>query len=205
MGITAGPTYISEHGFAISPLYLSINNMRLSLTSGGDFQCVFTVQGFKSHADKKAGRQPISLPQHLSLIDTFTNPTVFSTGNIFDFAYKTIKARWGSSGYEVNDLYDYGQDGYVPPSLPSVVVVPALTVTVPGPVVPVPEPVVEVPETSVEVAEPSVTVPEPVVEVAEPSVTVSEPVVEVPEPTVEVPEPVVEVPEPTEAPVSENI
>ena len=208
MGITAGPTYITDHGFVISPLYLSINNIRLNFVGNGSYQCICNIQGFKSKEDKVAGRQAINIPHYLALMDSLTTSDQLT--NIFDFAYKIIKARWSAAGYQVDNVYDPGQPGYTPPaqivpteSIQSVVESAAEPVAEPStePVVePATEPVVE-PSTE-PVTEPS-TEPatEPATEpVAEP---VAEPATEpAPEPA---PEPAQEsAQEPTAEPTTEN-
>lgn len=171
MGITAGPTYITDHGFVISPLYLSINNIRLNFVGNGSYQCICNVQGFKSKEDKVAGRQPISIPHYLALMDTVTTSAQLT--NIFDFAYKIIKARWSAAGYQVDNVYDPGQSGYTPP--PQIVPTESSQSVVEPAVEPVVEPTAE--PTAEPVVEPVV---EPAAEpVAEPAAEpAAEPVVE---------------------------
>jgi hypothetical protein len=205
MGITAGPTYITDHGFVISPLYLSINNIRLNFVGNGSYQCICNVQGFKSKEDKVAGRQPINIPHYLALMDTVTTSDQLT--NIFDFAYKIIKARWSAAGYQVDNVYDLGQPGYTPP--PQIVPTESIQTIVQPVVESVIAPVVE--STVVEPVAESVVEPvaESVVEsVVEPvAESVAEPVVEpVAEPVVEpAAEPVAEsVAEPVAEPTTEN-
>ena len=169
MGITAGPTYISDNGFAISPLYLSINNRRVNFVGNGSYQCICNVQGFKSKEDKAAGRQPITIPHYLAMMDSLTTSDQLT--NMFECAYKIIKARWSAAGYQVDNVYDPGQTGYTPPP-PQIVSTESVQPVVQPVTEPVVEPVVE------SVVEPVVeSVVEPVVEsVVEPVVeTVAEP------------------------------
>jgi hypothetical protein len=196
MGITAGPTYITDHGFVISPLYLSINNIRLNFVGNGSYQCICNIQGFKSKEDKVAGRQPINIPHYLALMDTVTTSEQLT--NIFDFAYKIIKARWSAAGYQVDNVYDPGQPGYTPP--PQIVPTESSQSVVESAAEPVAEPSTE------PAAEPST---EPVAEpVAEPAAEpapepAAEPVVEPATESAAEPaaEPVVE---PTAEPTTEN-
>ena len=113
MGITAGPSYTTDEGFVISPLYLSVNSMRFTVTADGDLHCVYTVRGYKSRADKKAGRNAINLPQNLSLMDTFVNSSVLATQNMYTVTYLAIKRTWGLAGFQVDDVIEPGQPGYV--------------------------------------------------------------------------------------------
>ena len=113
MGITAGPSYTTDEGFVISPLYLSVNSMRFTVTADGDLHCVYTVRGYKSRADKKAGRNAINLPQNLSLMDTFVNSSVLASQNMYTVTYLAIKRTWGLAGFQVDDVIEPGQPGYV--------------------------------------------------------------------------------------------
>jgi hypothetical protein len=113
MGITAGPSYTTDEGFVISPLYLSVNSMRFTVTADGDLHCVYTVKGYKSRADKKAGRNAINLPQNLSLMDTFVGSSVLATQNMYTVTYLAIKRTWGLAGFQVEDVHEPGQAGYV--------------------------------------------------------------------------------------------
>ena len=109
MGITAGPSFTTEQGFEVSPLYLSVNYYRLMSLPEGHTQCVFGVQGFRSREDKKAGRQPVVLPPSLSLIESTASPLDFFRMSIQGLAYAAIKARWTSMGYTISDVYESGQ------------------------------------------------------------------------------------------------
>lgn len=113
MGITAGPSYTTDEGFVISPLYLSVNSMRFTVTADGDLHCVYTVKGYKSRADKKAGRNAINLPQNLSLMDSFVSSSVLATENLYTVTYLAIKRTWGLAGFQVEDVHEPGQPGYV--------------------------------------------------------------------------------------------
>jgi hypothetical protein len=113
MGITAGPSYTTDEGFVISPLYLSVNSMRFTVTADGDLHCVYTVRGYKSRADKKAGRNAINPPQNLSLMDTFVNSSVLANQNMYTVTYLAIKKTWGLAGFQVDDVIEPGQPGYV--------------------------------------------------------------------------------------------
>lgn len=111
MGITAGPSYTTEQGFVISPLYLSITNMRFNLLPGGTFQTIFTVQAFKSREDKHLGRAPIPLPSHLELAESFIQSKDFFRKSVFQIGYEAAKVRWAISGYVLNDVFEEGQPG----------------------------------------------------------------------------------------------
>jgi hypothetical protein len=113
MGITAGPSYTTDEGFVISPLYLSVNSMRFTVTNDGDLHCVYTVKGYKSRADKKAGRNAINLPQNLALMDSFVGSSVLATENMYTVTYNAIKRTWGLAGFQVDDVHEPGQPGHV--------------------------------------------------------------------------------------------
>ena len=109
MGITAGPSFTTEQGFVVSPLYLCVNYYRLMSLPEGHTQCAFGVQGFRSRDDKKAGRQPVALPPVLSMIESTASPDDFFRMSIQGLAYAAIKARWTSMGYTISDVYEAGQ------------------------------------------------------------------------------------------------
>lgn len=111
MGITAGPSYTTEQGFVISPLYISITNMRFNLLPGNKFQCVFTLQAYKSRDDKHLGRAPISIPSHLQLVESFIDTKDFFRKSVFQMAYEAAKVRWSLSGYALDDIFEEGQPG----------------------------------------------------------------------------------------------
>lgn len=109
MGITAGPSYTTEQGFVISPLYLSITNMRFNLLPGNTFQSIFTVQAFKSREDKHQGRAPITLPSHLQLAESFIQAKDFYRKSVYQMGYEAAKTRWAISGYSLTDVFEPGQ------------------------------------------------------------------------------------------------
>lgn len=109
MGITAGPSYTTEQGFVISPLYLSITNMRFNLLPGNTFQAVFTLQAFKSREDKHLGRAPIYLPSHLQLAESFIDAKDFYRKSVYQMGYEAAKTRWTISGYTLQDIFEEGQ------------------------------------------------------------------------------------------------
>lgn len=109
MGITAGPSYTTEQGFVISPLYLSITNMRFNLLPGNTFQSIFTVQAYKSREDKHLGRAPISIPSHLQLAESFIQAKDFYRKSVFQLGYEAAKTRWAISGYLLEDVFEPGQ------------------------------------------------------------------------------------------------
>ena len=109
MGITAGPSFTTEQGFEVSPLYLSVNYYRLMTLPEGQTQCAFGVQGFRSREDKKAGRQPVVLPPALAMVESIAAPLDFFRLSIQGVAYAAIKARWNSLGYTISDVYESGQ------------------------------------------------------------------------------------------------
>jgi hypothetical protein len=111
MGITAGPTYVTDQGFEVSPVYLSLNSYRFQRLPDGKFQCVFGIQAFKSRDDKVAGRAPLNLPTYLSVAESFLGSLDFYRKSIFAHGYDATKKRWQSSGYTVTDIHEPGQIG----------------------------------------------------------------------------------------------
>ena len=109
MGITAGPSYTTEQGFVISPLYLSITNMRFNLLPQNTFQAIFTVQAYKSREDKHMGRAPISIPSHLQLAENFIHAKDFYRKSVYQLGYEAAKIRWALSGYSLQDIFEEGQ------------------------------------------------------------------------------------------------
>ncbi len=109
MGITAGPTYVTDQGFEVAPVYLSLNSYRFQRLSDGKFQCVFGIQGFKSREDKVAGRAPLNLPAYLSVAESFLGILDFYRKSIFAHGYDAAKRRWQDAGYVVEDIHEEGQ------------------------------------------------------------------------------------------------
>ena len=150
MGITAGPTFTTDSGLVIGYLYLSIHSLRCVVTQDGDLQFIFLIKGYKSREDKKLGRSDISLPQNLCSFDTFIQ--VSDVSNLFDIAYRMVKSRWAVVGYDVNDIFEATQAGYVEPTPAPVEPTPAEpTPAEPTPAEPTPalvvvEPVAEITE-----------------------------------------------------------
>lgn len=108
MGIEVGPTYTTEQGFQVSPLYVSVTTFRLLLTPDGvTYHCMFEFQGYKSREDKQAGRSAIPLPRQHSFAETLINYRDFIRYDIFELAYKVAKNAFG--GYTVSDVYEPNQ------------------------------------------------------------------------------------------------
>jgi hypothetical protein len=109
MGIIAGPSFVTEQGFVLSNLYISVNFYRFLTTSDGRIQYVFGVQAFKSREDKLAGRQPIHLSTNLSTVEGFLYQIDFYRKSLQGLAYDAVKSRWASEGYVVEDIYEPSQ------------------------------------------------------------------------------------------------
>jgi len=120
MGVTIGPTYITEEGFEISPLYISLSSTRILPIGNGNYQLTFIFEAFKSRDDKKAGRSQIKLPYGMNIIDVIQEGAVFSQTTLFDIAYKSLEQRFGSytitqvleTGQVDNREYKYNTQGY---------------------------------------------------------------------------------------------
>lgn len=115
MGITAGPSFTTDSGLVIGYLYLSIHSLRCVVTQDGDLQLIFLIKAYKSREDKKMGRSDIPLPQNLCSYDTFIK--VPDVSNLFDIAYKMVRSHWAFVGYDVNNIFEATQAGYVEPVL----------------------------------------------------------------------------------------
>jgi hypothetical protein len=110
MGLTAGPTYTTEEGFEISPLYLSVSGFRFLQLSGSlNYQAVVYVEGFKSREDKYAGRKPIALPAYLANAEGFVSTLDFIRKGAFGVFYHIVKQVWTQAGYTVEDIKEMGQ------------------------------------------------------------------------------------------------
>ena len=109
MGITVGPSFTTDSGFVIAPLYISIMSFRILVTQNGDLQAAFTVNGYKSREDMEAGRAAIPLTTTQSTAETFLKPTDLSRQNLYGLAYAAIKNRWHTIGYNCEDVFEPGQ------------------------------------------------------------------------------------------------
>lgn len=108
MGIEVGPTYTTEQGFQLSPLYVSVTTFRFLLTPDGvTYHCIFEFQGYKSREDKRAGRSALSLPRQHSHVETMFNTREFQRYDIFELAYRVAKQAF--AGYTVQDVYEPNQ------------------------------------------------------------------------------------------------
>ena len=108
MGIEVGPTYTTEQGFQVSPLYITVLTYRLLLTQDRvTYHCMFEFEGYKSREDKHAGRSPIPLPRQHSFAETMINYREFIRYDIFELAYKVAKKVF--SEYTVSDVYESNQ------------------------------------------------------------------------------------------------
>jgi hypothetical protein len=109
MGITAGP-YITDEGFIIPTIYLSIDCFRLVKALGSsNFGTLFVINAYRSREDKRAGRQPLRLPADLTHIEMFLAPEDFYKETLYGFAYTAIKNVWTAAGYTINDVHETGQ------------------------------------------------------------------------------------------------
>lgn len=111
MGITAGPSYVTEQGFVVSPVYLSLTSYRFQRVPDGKFQSVFTVQAYKSREDKAAGRAPLNLPGYLANAECILQYADFYRKSIFALGYDAAKAAWQAAGFVVEDILEPGQPG----------------------------------------------------------------------------------------------
>ena len=110
MGLTAGPTYVTEEGFEISPLYLSVSGFRFLQVQGSlQYQAVVYVQGFKSREDKFAGRKPITLPAYLANAESLVNTLDFIRKGAFGVFYDIVRKVWTAAGYVVHDVTEMGE------------------------------------------------------------------------------------------------
>jgi len=107
MGVTIGPTYITEEGFEISPLYISLSSTRILPIGNGNYQLTFIFEAFKSRDDKKAGKSQIKLPYGMNVIDVIQQSSVFSQTTLFNIAYKSLEQRFGS--YNIEQILEAGQ------------------------------------------------------------------------------------------------
>lgn len=111
MGITAGPSYTTDQGFVVSPVYLSLTSYRFMRLPDAKFQCVFSIQAFKSREDKKAGRAPLTIPTALSNAESFLTYADFYRQSMFAHGYDAAKRLWQSAGFTVEDVQEPGQPG----------------------------------------------------------------------------------------------
>ena len=94
MGITIGPTYITEEGFEISPLYLSIANTRILPLGNGNSQVTFVFEAYKSRQDKKDNRAAIKLPYGRNISDIIIETNTLSQKSLFELAYTSLQGNF---------------------------------------------------------------------------------------------------------------
>lgn len=110
MGLTAGPTYITDEGFEISPLYLSVSGFRFLQVQGSlRYHAVVYVEGYRTREDKYAGRKSIVLPAYLANAEGFVNTLDFIRKGAFGVFYTLVKSTWTTAGYVVHDVEEMNQ------------------------------------------------------------------------------------------------
>jgi len=109
MGITVGPTYITEEGFEISPLYISLTNSRVIPLANGNVQLTFIFDAYKSREDKLANRSPIKLPYSWNIGDIIISKEQFDQSSFYQLAYRSLQGKYG--GYTLSNIFEQGQVG----------------------------------------------------------------------------------------------
>lgn len=109
MGITVGPSYTTEQGIVISPLYLSMNYVRALTLADGKIQIAFGFNGYTSREAKAEGRSPVTLPSSLSTAESFIVPKDLLLQSLHGLAYTVLKGALGQQGYTVSDVLESGQ------------------------------------------------------------------------------------------------
>lgn len=110
MGITAGPSYTTDQGFVLSPIYLNIGSVTIQATEDSQpLGAIFNIFGYKSYQDRLSGNQPINLPYSLSVIQTTIDYKDAFRQSVFGLAYDIIAARWQSAGYTTENVLEPGQ------------------------------------------------------------------------------------------------
>ena len=109
MGVTAGPSYTTETGFTVSPLYLRINFFRLLNVTDSVIQASFGIQAYRSLPDQESNHAPIALPLYLSTAEIFITPTDLLRQSLYGIAYGALKLRWAAEGYTMTDVFEEGQ------------------------------------------------------------------------------------------------
>ena len=110
MGITAGPTYTTDEGFVLSPIYLHIHFVNIEATEDTQpLNAIFKLAAFKSYEDRLAGKEEIHLPSNLSTVVTTIDPKDAFRQSVFGLAYDIVKTAWVAEGYTVENVLEPGQ------------------------------------------------------------------------------------------------
>ena len=111
MGITIGPTYITEEGFEVSELYISFTTSRVIQLLDGNVQLTFIFDAYTSRDNKKNGKNPVKLPYGMNIGETIVTSDDFAQLNFYILAYEAIKQKFGN--YTVSDIFEPGQSSYI--------------------------------------------------------------------------------------------
>lgn len=107
MGVTIGPTYTTEHGIELTPMYISITNVRILPIGNGNFQLTYIFEAYKSREIKKNGGSPIQLTYGMNISDVIIPASEFATSSIFSIGYQTLQGKF--ENYIIDPIFEPGQ------------------------------------------------------------------------------------------------
>ena len=110
MGITVGPTYITDQGFEVSPLYLSLASTRILPLGNGNVQFTCMFNAYKSRDDKVAGRNPITLPYGQNIGEMIITNSQLNQTPFYTLVYNSVQNVF--SGYTLSNVFETDQIDY---------------------------------------------------------------------------------------------
>ena len=107
MGLTVGPSYITDFGIQLSSIYLSLTSSRILPLPGGNVQTTFIFNAYTSRSDKLAGANPIPVPYGKNTGEMVIPVNTLINTNLYTLAYQSIANIYSS--YELSNMFEPGQ------------------------------------------------------------------------------------------------